>query len=142
AAADHRRHLRDRGAVGPDPGDLVPALPPPRLPDGSRAPPLRAARVVGDEDHPALLDRRGDLLGDRLHALPAVDSLMKPRPPLPPGPFLVVGLGLSGRAVLPLLEEHGEATAIETSDDAPGLEHLEDVRTVVKSPGVRPSTAL
>ena len=29
--------------------------------------------LVGDEDHPALLDRGGDLLGDRLHAVPAVD---------------------------------------------------------------------
>jgi UDP-N-acetylmuramoylalanine--D-glutamate ligase len=67
---------------------------------------------------------------------------MKLRPPLPPGPYLVVGLGLSGRAVIPLLEQHGEVKAIETSADAPGLEHLDGVKTVVKSPGVRPSTPL
>ena len=36
--------------------------------------------LVGDEDHPALLDRGRDLLGDRLHALPAVDlSVMRAR---------------------------------------------------------------
>jgi UDP-N-acetylmuramoylalanine--D-glutamate ligase len=67
---------------------------------------------------------------------------MKPRPPLPPGPYLVVGLGLSGQAVLPLLEEHGEARTVETDADNPGLEQLEGIRTVVKSPGVRPSTPL
>jgi UDP-N-acetylmuramoylalanine--D-glutamate ligase len=67
---------------------------------------------------------------------------MKPRPPLPPGPYLVVGRGLSGRAVMPLLEQRGQVNAIETSADDPGLEHLDGVKTVVKSPGVRPSTPL
>jgi UDP-N-acetylmuramoylalanine--D-glutamate ligase len=67
---------------------------------------------------------------------------MKPRPALPPGPYLVVGRGLSGRAVAPVLEEHGDVTAIETSDDDPGTQHLDRVKTVVKSPGVRPSTQL
>jgi UDP-N-acetylmuramoylalanine--D-glutamate ligase len=67
---------------------------------------------------------------------------MKPRPPLPPGPYLVVGLGLSGRAVIPLLEQHGEVIAIETSADQPGVQHLKDVKVVVKSPGVWPSTPL
>ncbi len=67
---------------------------------------------------------------------------MSERPPLPRGPYLVVGLGLSGRAVIPLLQQQGEVTAIETSADQPGLEHLDGVRTVVKSPGVRPSTPL
>ena len=72
-AADHpRRHLRDRGALGPDPGLLLPDLPQARLQDGADPPPLRARGVVGDQDHPALLDRRRGLLGDRLHALPAV----------------------------------------------------------------------
>ena len=41
-----------------------------RLPDGPDPPPLRAAGVVGDQDHPALLDHRRDLLRDRLHDLP------------------------------------------------------------------------
>jgi UDP-N-acetylmuramoylalanine--D-glutamate ligase len=67
---------------------------------------------------------------------------MKPRPPLPPGPYLVVGLGLSGRAVIPLLEQHGEVIAIETNAVEPGVEHLKGVKTVVKSPGVWPSTPL
>lgn len=67
---------------------------------------------------------------------------MNPRPPLPPGPYLVVGLGLSGRAVLPLLEEHGETRTVETDDENPGLDQLDGIRTVVKSPGVRPSTPL
>jgi UDP-N-acetylmuramoylalanine--D-glutamate ligase len=62
---------------------------------------------------------------------------MRPRPPLPPGPYLVVGLGLSGRAVVPLLED---AIAVET--DAEGMQHLDSVRTLVKSPGIRPSVDL
>ncbi len=106
AAADHRRDLRDRGAVGRDPGVLLPALPQAGLPDGARPPPLRADGVVGDEDHPALLDRRRDLLGDRLHAVPAVDQVVVARPPLPSGPFLVVGLARSGAAVARVLRDH------------------------------------
>jgi UDP-N-acetylmuramoylalanine--D-glutamate ligase len=67
---------------------------------------------------------------------------MKPRPPLPPGPYLVVGAGLSGRAVAGVLADYGEVHAIQTTADEPGLEHLEGVNTVVKSPGVRRSTPL
>jgi len=67
---------------------------------------------------------------------------MKPRPPLPPGPYLVVGRGLSGEAVAPLLAQNGEVRMIETSEDDPGIEYLDGVATVVKSPGVRPATAL
>jgi len=67
---------------------------------------------------------------------------MKPRPPLPPGPYLVVGAGLSGRAVASLLAEHGDVHAIQTTPEEPGVEHLDNVKTVVKSPGVRPSTPL
>jgi UDP-N-acetylmuramoylalanine--D-glutamate ligase len=67
---------------------------------------------------------------------------MKPRPPLPPGPYLVVGRGLSGQAVAPLLAQNGEVRLVETSVEAPGLEYLDGVNTVVKSPGVRPSTDL
>jgi UDP-N-acetylmuramoylalanine--D-glutamate ligase len=62
---------------------------------------------------------------------------MKSRPPLPPGPYLVVGQGLSGRAVADLLDD---AVAVET--DAEGMEHLDSVQTVVKSPGIRPSVEL
>jgi UDP-N-acetylmuramoylalanine--D-glutamate ligase len=62
---------------------------------------------------------------------------MRPRPPLPPGPYLVVGQGLSGRAVAGLLDD---AIAVET--DAEGMQHLDSVQTVVKSPGIRPSVEL
>ena len=41
-------------------------------------PPLRDARLVGDQDHPALLDRRRDLQRHRLHAVPAVDHMSAP----------------------------------------------------------------
>jgi UDP-N-acetylmuramoylalanine--D-glutamate ligase len=62
---------------------------------------------------------------------------MKPRPQLPPAPYLVVGQGLSGRAVAALLDD---VVAVET--DAEGMQHLDSVRTVVKSPGIRPSVEL
>ena len=58
---------------------------------------------------------------------------MKPRPPLPPGPYLVVGLARSGRAVLPLLDG---ARGWDARDGGDGVAELEGVRTVVKSPGV------
>jgi UDP-N-acetylmuramoylalanine--D-glutamate ligase len=62
---------------------------------------------------------------------------MKPRPPLPPGPYLVVGQGLSGQAVAGLLDD-----AISVATDIEGMQHLDDVQTVVKSPGIRPSVEL
>ena len=72
---------------------------------------------------------------------------MKPRPPLPEGPYLVVGLARSGVAAALMLREHGEVIgvdsgrpavplAIETHTGSDGLELLDRVRTVVKSPGV------
>ena len=103
--------------------------------------------VVGDEDHPALLDRGGDLQRDRLHAVPAVDR-MTPRPPLPPGPYLVVGLARSGMAAARMLARArggdrrglrlaGRSTPGSRSTSAPtGVELLDRVATVVKSPGV------
>ena len=51
-------------------------LPPPRPADGAAPPPLRDDGLVGDQDHAPLLDHRRRLLGDRLHALPAVDRLV------------------------------------------------------------------
>ncbi|MEA2492518.1 MAG: UDP-N-acetylmuramoylalanine--D-glutamate ligase [Thermoleophilaceae bacterium] len=62
---------------------------------------------------------------------------MKPRPPLPPGPYLVVGAGLSGQAVAPLLDD-----AVVVATDAERMAHLDSVGTVVKSPGIRPSVEL
>jgi UDP-N-acetylmuramoylalanine--D-glutamate ligase len=84
---------------------------------------------------------------------------MTPRPPLPPGPFLIAGLARSGRAAAALLHARGEevlaydgaprerlkgldevpsAVAVHAGGD--GLALLERVRAVVKSPGV-PQTA-
>ena len=62
---------------------------------------------------------------------------MKPRPPLPPGPYLVVGSGLSGTAVARLLDD---VIAVDT--DREGMEHIDRAGTVVKSPGIRPSVEL
>jgi UDP-N-acetylmuramoylalanine--D-glutamate ligase len=84
---------------------------------------------------------------------------MAPRPPLPPGPYLIVGLARSGRAATALLHARGiEAIALDAAprerlnglDEIPdavevhagtdGVALLERVRAVVKSPGV-PQTA-
>ncbi len=75
------------------------------------------------------------------------------RPPLPAGPFLVVGLARSGRAVARFLAAGGETVrgvdsghpegaeglrdlGVEVVLDTDGLAQLEVTRTVVKSPGV------
>jgi UDP-N-acetylmuramoylalanine--D-glutamate ligase len=77
----------------------------------------------------------------------------KPRPPLPEGPFLIVGLARSGCAAARLLAARGEtvrgidsgnpgaaaglvAEGVEVVLDTDGLALLEGTRTVVKSPGV------
>ncbi|HET7177258.1 MAG TPA: Mur ligase family protein, partial [Solirubrobacterales bacterium] len=77
----------------------------------------------------------------------------KPRPPLPDGPFLVVGLARSGQAAARLLAARGEVVrgvdsgrprgaaglaglGVEVLLDVDGTALLEGVRTVVKSPGV------
>jgi UDP-N-acetylmuramoylalanine--D-glutamate ligase len=62
---------------------------------------------------------------------------MRSRPPLPPGPWLVVGLARSGLAALEVLRARGEeARGVDRrqGDDEPAA--LEGVRAVVKSPGV------
>jgi UDP-N-acetylmuramoylalanine--D-glutamate ligase len=80
---------------------------------------------------------------------------MSLRPPLPPGPYLIVGLARSGRAAAALLHARGvEAIALDAAprerlkglDEIPaavevhagtdGVALLERVRAVVKSPGV------
>jgi UDP-N-acetylmuramoylalanine--D-glutamate ligase len=78
---------------------------------------------------------------------------LKPRPPLPEGPFLVVGLARSGGAAARLLAERGEQVrgvdsrrpqgserlaelGVEVLLNEAGTELLDGVRTVVKSPGV------
>jgi len=80
---------------------------------------------------------------------------MNPRPPLPPGPFLVVGLARSGRAAGLALRARGEevvgsdggrvdagaigeleSAGVPVHESSDGLELLDGVRTLVKSPGV------
>ena len=77
------------------------------------------------------------------------------RPPLPPGPFLVLGLARSGVAAARALTDRGqrvvasdartvaddvraalEAMGAEVRDGEEGLDVLEGIATVVKSPGV------
>jgi UDP-N-acetylmuramoylalanine--D-glutamate ligase len=69
------------------------------------------------------------------------------RPPLPAGPYLVVGLARSGTAAARMLREHGDVVAVDSGtpelpDDidahvgVDGVELLEGVACVVKSPGV------
>ncbi|HEX5983202.1 MAG TPA: UDP-N-acetylmuramoyl-L-alanine--D-glutamate ligase [Solirubrobacterales bacterium] len=75
------------------------------------------------------------------------------RPPLPQGPFLVVGLARSGQAAARMLAARGErvravdagqpegaagleGAGVEVFLDTDGLAQLEGTRTVVKSPGV------
>jgi UDP-N-acetylmuramoylalanine--D-glutamate ligase len=62
---------------------------------------------------------------------------VKPRPPLPGGPYLVVGLARSGLAVLQVLGARGErAEGADSKLGSDGLAELERARAVVKSPGV------
>jgi len=82
-----------------------------------------------------------------------VNSGTKPRPPLPPGPYLVVGLARSGSAIAALLAERGETVSgvdsdapeeaaglgdsgVEVSLGVDGTRQLDRARTVIKSPGV------
>jgi UDP-N-acetylmuramoylalanine--D-glutamate ligase len=82
-----------------------------------------------------------------------VSAPKKPRPLLPPGPYVVVGLARSGQAAARLLAGRGADVAgsdigspdgtdalrvmgIEMHLESDGLELLERARCVVKSPGV------
>ncbi len=70
------------------------------------------------------------------------------RPGLPPGPYLVVGLARSGAAAMRMLAEHGAVAGVDSGEPAEarglanahlgsdGLDLLDGVRTLVKSPGV------
>jgi UDP-N-acetylmuramoylalanine--D-glutamate ligase len=69
------------------------------------------------------------------------------RPALPAGPFLIVGLARSGVAAARMLQAHGEVlgvdsgrpeppAGVETHLETDGVELLERVGCVVKSPGV------
>ena len=82
-----------------------------------------------------------------------MNSGTKPRPPLPAGPFLVVGLARSGAAIATVLAERGETVigvdsgspeeaagleqaGVEVSLGVDGTRLLDRARTLVKSPGV------
>ncbi len=82
-----------------------------------------------------------------------MNSGEKPRPPLPAGPFLVVGLARSGAAIASVLAERGETVigvdsgspeeaagleraGVEVSLGVDGTRQLDRARTLVKSPGV------
>jgi UDP-N-acetylmuramoylalanine--D-glutamate ligase len=69
------------------------------------------------------------------------------RPPLPKGPYLVVGLARSGTAAVRMLREHGDVVALDSGSpelpsdidahlEVDGVELLDGVACVVKSPGV------
>ena len=69
------------------------------------------------------------------------------RPPLPDGPYLIVGLARSGAAAARTLLSHGEVVGVDRGHPEPpsgveahlgsdGVELLERVACVVKSPGV------
>jgi UDP-N-acetylmuramoylalanine--D-glutamate ligase len=85
--------------------------------------------------------------------------MSKPRPPIPPGPFLVVGLARSGIAAAEALVARGERVygtdsgnppdakrlaglGVEVSLDGDGTELLDRVRVVIKSPGVPEDAAV
>ena len=75
---------------------------------------------------------------------------MSPRPALPEGPYLVVGLARSGAAAARMLREHGEVIGCDSGEPeegralegveahlgSDGVELLERAACVVKSPGV------
>ncbi|MEK6326214.1 MAG: UDP-N-acetylmuramoyl-L-alanine--D-glutamate ligase [Actinomycetota bacterium] len=84
---------------------------------------------------------------------------MKPRPPLPDGPYLVVGLARSGQAAARMLSARGAEVAGCDSGSPDGAERLAEAgmdvrlgsdgvglldaaRCVVKSPGVPPEAAV
>ena len=79
--------------------------------------------------------------------------MSKPRPPLPDGPYLVVGLARSGAAAALMLRGHGAVIGVDSGwptvpdgIDAhlgtDGVALLDRVRTVVKSPGVPKEAAV
>src|SRR5437764_5199360 len=72
---------------------------------------------------------------------------MSTRPPLPGGPYLVVGLARSGVGAMRMLAPHGEVIGVDSGSPAvpagfdahlesDGLDLLDRAHTVVKSPGV------
>src|SRR5712691_6452480 len=73
---------------------------------------------------------------------------MNPRPPLPEGPYLVVGLARSGQAAARMLRDRGEVIGVDAGEPeleldgvevhlgTDGVELLDRAAVVVNSPGV------
>ena len=55
------------------------------------------------------------------------NSVVTARPPLPPGPYLVVGLARSGAAAARMLREHGEVMGCDAGAPAEAESGLEGV---------------
>ena len=103
----------------------------------------RAIRGCSRTDAPSCIDRT---------AAPILASVqeVRARPDLPKGPYLVVGLARSGAAIASVLTAHGEVIGCDRGSPngveglegmelhlhSDGLDLLDRVRTVVKSPGV------
>ena len=102
-AADRRRGVRDRGAVGDPPGRFVQAHGPARVPDGAPAPPLRADRVERAEDHHPVPDRGGGLCVVQ----PDDPETAMSRFSVADSRVVVVGAGRSGIAAARLLAGRG-----------------------------------
>src|SRR5207248_758343 len=101
------------------------------------------ARVVGDQDHPALLDRRRDLLRDRLHDLPPKPRVkVGGRPQIPQGPYLVIGLARSGVAAALALAARGEQVIGIDSGEGEGTSALREEAIELHLGGSAPATLL
>ena len=124
--------------------------PPALVGAGGRVEGLRLAIDFHARMVPPALGRGG---AGRRESSHVVRPSSKPRPPLPEGPFLVVGLARSGQAAARLLASRGETVrgadsgspggaeglrqaGVEVHLDGDGVGLLDETRCVVKSPGV------
>src|SRR5204862_1782481 len=100
------RGVRGRDALGDDPGSVVPAVGPARVPHVATPSSFRADRLGGVARGAALLHHRrpaGAALALHLQAAMTIDA----RHPLPGSRPLVVGAARSGIAAARLLAGHG-----------------------------------
>ena len=126
--------------------------------EGGRADPAARLRpaAAGEPDGAAERGRRVSVAGRSRLTRATQSAGVLPRPPLPPGPYLVVGLARSGVAAALALRALGargggrrrgpvpdaaaraelEAAGVAGPRRHAGLELLAGVATVVKSPGV------
>ena len=142
--------LRDRGAVGRDPGDLVQADRQAGAADGADPPPLRDAGVDREQDHRALLDRCVDVRRQRLR--PLLPGLLEV--PVTRERYLVIGLRRSGLAACEAIRRLWPDAEVLGADPAGDVDTgrlarigvewvtgtndvpVADVTALIKSPGV------